>query len=73
MKSLLAGTAALALCACWAASALADDAARPATDVATEFARAQTLRKAGNLPEAASALAQLMLVAPDDPRVMNRD
>lgn len=70
MKRLLAGTAVAALCALWTAPILADDAQRPQTDVSTEVARAQALRKAGNLPEAASALAQLMMAAPDDARVV---
>jgi Flp pilus assembly protein TadD len=69
MKRLLAGTAVAALCALWTAPILADDQ-RPQTDVSTEIARAQALRKAGNLPEAASALAQLMMAAPDDARVV---
>lgn len=69
MKRLLAGTAVVALCALWTAPILADDQ-RPQTDVSTEVARAQALRKAGNLPEAASALAQLMMAAPDDARVV---
>jgi Flp pilus assembly protein TadD len=74
MKHLLAGTAALALCALWVPSATADDAQpgfKPLpSDVNTEVAKAQVLRKQGRLPEAASALAQLMLVAPDDARVV---
>lgn len=71
MKRLLAGTAVVALCALWTTPILAEDTAqRPSTDVATEVARAQALRKAGNLQEAASSLAQLMLAAPDDARVV---
>ncbi len=70
MKQLLAGTAVLALCALWVPSAAAADKPQPSTDVSSEVAKAQALRKAGQLPEAASALAQLMLVAPDDARVV---
>jgi Flp pilus assembly protein TadD len=76
MKHLLAGTAALALCALWVPAATADDAPAQSTlkplpsDVNTEVAKAQALRRAGKLTEAASALAQLMLVAPDDARVV---
>ncbi|HEX3675371.1 MAG TPA: tetratricopeptide repeat protein, partial [Rhizomicrobium sp.] len=76
MKHLLVGTAALALCALWVPSATADDATSQSTfkplpsDVATEVAKAQVLRKQGKLQEAARALAQLMLVAPDDARVV---
>jgi Flp pilus assembly protein TadD len=71
-RLLLAGAAAFALCA--ASAAYADDEsdankAQP-TDVSSEFAKAHDLRVAGQLPEAASALAQLMLAAPDDARVV---
>ncbi|HEY1632828.1 MAG TPA: tetratricopeptide repeat protein [Rhizomicrobium sp.] len=68
MKRFLASTAAIALCAFGAAQA--DEAAKPATDVTTELSHAHALRQAGQLPEAASALAQIMLMAPDDVRVI---
>jgi Flp pilus assembly protein TadD len=75
MKRILAGT--VALCALWAPALLAQDtpAARDSagvqpSDVATEVARAHALRQEGKLTEAASNLAQIMLVAPDDARVV---
>jgi Flp pilus assembly protein TadD len=40
------------------------------TDLDGEIRRAQELRAQGNLDEAVRALGQLMLVAPDDPRVV---
>ncbi|MGH6871511.1 MAG: tetratricopeptide repeat protein [Rhizomicrobium sp.] len=75
-KHLFAGAAVLALCAIWAPPVLADDDAPAASataaspDVNSEIARAQALRKDGKLPEAASVLAQLMLVTPDDARIV---
>jgi Flp pilus assembly protein TadD len=69
MKRFLASTALAALCV--ATAARGEDAPKPAsTDVATEVAHAHDLRQAGQFPEAASALAQIMLVAPDDARVI---
>jgi Flp pilus assembly protein TadD len=76
MKRLLAGTATIALCAFWAGASLGDPASDAdstksmPTDLTGEIARAQELRRQGHFPEAASALSQLMLVAPDDPRVV---
>jgi len=73
MKRFLASTAAIALCAFSAAAAPAagsDEPAKPTTDITTEVAHAHALRQAGQLPEAASALAQIMLMAPDDARVI---
>ncbi|HXL98580.1 MAG TPA: tetratricopeptide repeat protein [Rhizomicrobium sp.] len=77
MNRLLAGTAVIALCAFWSGASLAgsdsDSAAATAkmpTDLTGEVARAQDLRRQGHFKEAASALSQLMLVAPDDARVV---
>jgi Flp pilus assembly protein TadD len=76
MNRLLAGTAVLALCAFGAASAdttpdnAAQSGASLSTNVDAQIAKAQALRKEGHLPEAASALAQLMLMAPDNPHVV---
>src|ERR1700761_2953458 len=82
MNRLLACTSVIALCAACSlavpALAWADDATPPATDTASnmpttlegQIQRAKTLRTEGNLPEAQRSLAQLMLVAPDDARVV---
>jgi Flp pilus assembly protein TadD len=78
MNRLLAGTAVIALCAFWSGASLAgsdSDSAAAATakmptDLTGEVARAQDLRRQGHFKEAASALSQLMLVAPDDARVV---
>ncbi|HTQ14409.1 MAG TPA: tetratricopeptide repeat protein [Rhizomicrobium sp.] len=73
-KRLLAGTAALALMALVAPPVYADDDAPQApsasSDVSADIARAHALREQGNLKEAASVLAQLMLVQPDDARIV---
>lgn len=75
---------AIAVCAIWAAgcgAAGAQDATNPAADADSasatlpstmdgEIARAHMLRTKGNYAEAAKALAQLMLVAPDNPQVV---
>src|SRR5437763_6738354 len=42
----------------------------PAVNLETEIQRAQALRAKGNLPEAIQTLAQLVLAAPDNPRVI---
>ena len=80
MTRLLA--AGLALCALWATSCAAEpaaDAAAPQsaqstknlpTDLTGEVRRAQELRREGHFQEAAAALSQMMLVAPDDARVV---
>jgi len=77
MNRLLAGTAVIALCAFWSGASLAgsdsDSAAATAkmpTDLAGEVARAQDLRRQGHFKEAASALSQMMMMAPDDARVV---
>ncbi|MFL5237207.1 MAG: tetratricopeptide repeat protein [Rhizomicrobium sp.] len=43
----------------------------PPTSIASELQTARALRAQGHLPEALRALAQLVLVAPDDPRVIS--
>jgi Flp pilus assembly protein TadD len=74
-------TAAIVVCAAWAAgcgSVLAADQAAPAgasTSAPTatlegEIARAHDLRVKGSYQDAARALSQLMLIAPDDSRVV---
>ena len=76
-------TAAIVVCAAWAASCgsvLAADQAvpagnQPATSAPTatlegELARAHDLRVKGSYQDAARALSQLMLIAPDDARVV---
>ena len=76
MNRLLAAT--VALCAFWATSCAGEPAADTAvpsaksmpTDLTGEIRRAQELRSQGHFKEAASALSQLMLVAPDDARVV---
>jgi len=76
MNRLLAAT--VALCAFWATSCVGEPAADTAaasaksmpTDLTGEIRRAQELRSQGHFQEAASALSQLMLVAPDDARVV---
>jgi Flp pilus assembly protein TadD len=76
MNRLLA--ASVALCAFWATSCAGEPAADTAapstknmpTDLTGEIRRAQELRSEGHFQEAASALSQLMLVAPDDARVV---
>lgn len=76
---------AIAVCAIWAAgcgAAGAQSAADPVADADTasanlpstldgEIARAHMLRTKGNYADAAKALAQLMLVAPDNPQVVS--
>jgi Flp pilus assembly protein TadD len=69
MKRFLASTAVAALCAVSGAQA-GEDAPKPTTDVTTEIASAHALRQAGQYPQAASALAQIMMIAPDDVRVI---
>lgn len=75
---------AIAVCAIWAAgcgAAGAQSAANPVADADSasanlpatldgEIARAHMLRTKGNYADAAKALAQLMLVAPDNPQVV---
>ena len=77
-------TAAVVFCAAWAAgcgsttpdkpTAPATPQSQPAADLPTtldgEIARAHTLRVRGDYDESAKSLAQLMLVAPDDVRVV---
>ena len=81
MNRLLARTSIVALCAAWSLAVpqtvLADDAA-PMADTASampttlegQIQRAKSLRAQGDVTEAQRSLAQLMLVAPDDARVV---
>jgi len=77
MNRFLAHAATAALCAGWlvATAAKADDAststtANLPTSLDGEIKRAHELRLQGNYKEAAHSLAQIMLVAPDDVRVI---
>src|SRR5579872_2944001 len=48
-----------------------DKPATPAQSLDESILQAQTLRQAGNYPEAVKHLSQLMMVAADDPRVVS--
>lgn len=84
MDRLLLRSAAVALCAVWASGCAASDASDPTSAAAAnaqtaaafpstlqgEIARAHSLRLSGSFEDASKALGQLMLVAPDDVRVV---
>src|SRR5215469_6121763 len=84
MHRIFARTAAVVFCAAWAAGCGSDAsekptapttaAAQPAADLPTtvdgEVARAHKLRLDGRYEESGKALAQILLVAPDDPRAV---